>query len=293
MSSRTIFATVGAALIAVVLTSCTTPAVPTSTGSGTPTTAAADGRESVVYRTVDGDTLSADICLPDAEGQNRPAMILVHGGGFTEGSRSSMGALCDQFASRGIVGVAIDYRLLPDHPYPAPVEDANAAVAWLRQPDIAAQYGVDAERVGMLGSSAGAIITASVATEPDSGLAAAAALSPVGDMTVSGLELGTPTAAAAATILAYLGCPSIEDCPQSEAASPTKAVDANDVPLFLAVGSRELVPREQVEALHSELAAAGVPTEVMVVSGDRHGLALLNDDVRRSLFEFLSEHLES
>ena len=220
-------------------------------------------------------------------------MILVHGGGFTEGSRASMGELCKQFAQRGIVGVAIDYRMLPDFAYPAPVDDANAAVAWLQQPDTAEQYGIDPARVGMLGSSAGAIITASVATEPDTGLAAAVALSPVADMRPSGLSLGTPTPEATATILAYLGCTSIEDCPPSAAASPLNAVSADDAPLFLAVGSRELVPREQVEALHDALTAAGVPTELTVLAGQRHGLGLLTDELRASMFEFVTARLES
>lgn len=295
MSFRNILAVTGLVVVAAALTACTPPtAVPNSTpGSSGAPTAVDDRHETVVYHTVEGKDLSADICLPDGDDEGRPAMILVHGGGFTEGSRTSMGELCNRFAGMGVVGVAIEYRLLPDHPYPAPVDDANAAVQWLRQPEVAAQYGVDPERVGMLGSSAGAIIAASVATEPDSGLAVAAALSPVADMTMSGLKLGTPTAAAAATILAYLGCPSIEDCPQSEAASPIKAVTEDDAPIFLAVGSRELVPREQVEALHAALESAGVETELTVVPGERHGLGLLTDDVRRNMFDFISQHLES
>jgi acetyl esterase len=249
--------------------------------------------ETTVYHEVDGQKLSADVCVPKDASTARAAMILVHGGGFTEGSRASMRELCEQFAQRGIVGVAIDYRLLPDHPYPAPVDDANAAVAWLEQPETSARYGVDPARVGMLGSSAGAIITASIATEPDTGIAAAVAFSPVADMSPSGLTLGTPTPEAIATILAYLGCTSIEDCPQAAAASPLSAVSEGDAPLFLAVGSRELVPREQVEALDAALEADGVPTELTVLPGERHGLALLTDKVRTAMFDFVTAKLES
>lgn len=278
-----------AALLMLALGACATPAAP----AAEPSPSASVGEETTVYRTIDGVDLSADVCRPDGDGEARPAMILLHGGGFTEGSRKSVGELCRQFAKMGVVGFAIDYRLLPDHPYPAPVEDANAAVAWLQQPEIAATYGVDPARIGMLGSSAGAIITATVATEPDSGLAVAAALSPVADMTMSGLALGSPTPAAAATILAYLGCASLDDCPQSAEASPLSSVSGDDAPIFLAVGSKELVPREQVEALHDALAASGVPTDLAVVSGERHGLALLSDEVRTRMFEFVSERLAS
>ncbi len=165
--------------------------------------------------------------------------------------------------------------------------------AWLREPATAEQYGIDPARIGMLGSSAGAIITASVATEPDTGIAAGIALSPVADMTPRGLNLGTPTEAAAATILAYLGCTSIDACPSGIEASPLEAVSSDDAPLFLAVGSRELVPREQVEALHDALVAANVPTELNVLAGERHGLALLSDEVRAAMFEFVTARLES
>lgn len=287
MIHRTTFAALAAVLI-VGLSACASPAEPRS-GASSP----AGGVQTTVYREVAGTQLPADICLPQDGEKQHAAMILIHGGGFTEGSRSSMRELCEQFADRGVVGVAIDYRMLPDYAYPAPVEDANAAVSWLKQPEIAARYGIDPERIGMLGSSAGAIITASVATEADTGLAAAVALSPVADMTPSGLTLGTPSAEAKATILAYLGCKDLEACPQAVAASPLKAVSADDAPIFLAVGSRELVPKEQVKALDEALKAAGVPTEFTVLAGTRHGLALLTDKVRGEIFDFVKEKLQS
>ncbi|GAA1944274.1 alpha/beta hydrolase [Microbacterium deminutum] len=277
-----------AAILLVGLSACASTGEPRST-----TSAAAVDVQTTVYHEVDGKKLDADVCLPRNAHKDRAAMILVHGGGFTEGSRSSMRKLCEQFAQRGVVGVAIDYRMLPDFAYPAPVDDANSAVAWLKQPDIAAQYAIDPARIGMLGSSAGAIITASVATEPDTGIAAGVALSPVADMTPSGLTLGTPSPEAIATILAYLGCTKIDDCPQSVPASPLKAVSKGDAPLFLAGGSRELVPRQQVKALHDALQAAGVPTELTVLAGERHGLALLTDKMRNAIFDFVKARLQS
>ncbi len=288
MIQRTTAAALAAVLL-VGLTACAPAAAPAAHTSS-PTSG---GVQTTVYQEVDGKKLSADVCLPQDAAKQHPAMILVHGGGFTEGSRSSMRKLCEQFAQRGVVGVAIDYRMLPDYAYPVPVEDANSAVAWVKKPAIAAKYGIDPERVGMLGSSAGAIITASVATEPNTGLAAAVALSPVADMTPSGLSLGTPSPEAIATILAYLGCTDLASCPQAVAASPLKAVSAGTAPLFLAVGSRELVPRQQVEALHTALETAQVPTELTVLAGERHGLALLTDKLRGAIFDFVKARLES
>ncbi|WP_345801560.1 alpha/beta hydrolase [Microbacterium sp. AZCO] len=278
-----------AAVVALALAGCA-PTAPSGapTGGSTPEPTATT---TVVYRTVDGTDLHAEICEPAAADAPAPAVILLHGGGFSEGSRASMLTLCEESAAQGIVGVAIDYRLLPENHYPAQVDDAAAAVAWLKEPDVAAQYGVDPAHIGMIGSSAGAIITATLATRADSGITAAAALSPVSDMTPSGLELGTPTAEAVATILAYLGCKDVAACPVGQEASPLFAVSPATAPLFLAAGTRELVPVGQVDALHQALVDAGVPTELVTPAGERHGLALLTDDVRTKMFAFLKEQL--
>ncbi|WP_243075658.1 alpha/beta hydrolase [Microbacterium sp. SS28] len=283
--------TAGLAVAVLAVTGCASGA-PADSGESTPVPSATAGAtQTEVYRTVDGTELTAEICEPEEASAPAPAIVLLHGGGFSEGTRSSMLELCAESAAQGIVGVTIDYRLLPENSYPAQVDDATAAVAWLKEPDVAEKYGVDPDRIGMIGSSAGAIITATLATRDDSGLSAAAALSPVSDMRPSGLELGTPTAAAVGTILAYLGCTDIEDCAVGAEASPLPAVTPGDVPLFLAAGTNELVPVGQVEALHDALVAAGVPTEMVLPAGQRHGLALLTDEVRAKMFAFMVERL--
>jgi acetyl esterase len=264
-------------------------------GGSSPTVVSADkpdNLQTAVYREIDGSSLKADVCLPKAGGDKpAPAVILLHGGGFEEGSRANMRSLCGQFAARGFVGVAIDYRLLPENSYPKPIEDAEAAVAWLSSPDVSSKYGVDPTRIGMLGSSAGAIITATLAARADSGLAAAVALSPVADMTVSGLKLGDPSKEAMAAILAYLGCDDIATCDDAKEASPLFDVSAASVPTFLVVGSDELVPREQVETLHTALESAGVPTGLVVVPGDKHGQSLMTSETRSEMLQFLEEWL--
>ena len=245
-----------------------------------------------VYREIDGDELNADVCLPDSSSTpTGSAMILLHGGGFREGSRKSMRSLCEQFAAQGIVGVAIDYRLLPDYSYPTQLEDAVAAIDWLSTPEVSTRYGVDPERIGMLGSSAGAIITATIAARADSGIAAAVALSPVADMTPDGLTLGQPSKEAAATILTYLGCSDVTDCDHAREASPLYSVSAESTPTFLVVGSNELVPQEQAEALHDALDSAGVPTQLVVVEGSKHGQSLMSTKARTEMAAFLQEWL--
>lgn len=250
----------------------------------------------LTYSSAEGQDLKADVCSPKQGGTSAsptgglPAVILLHGGGFIEGSRAQMRSLCTQFADQGIVGIAIDYRLLPDHSYPAQIDDASAAVAFFRG-EAGARFGIDPDHVGMLGSSAGAIVTATLAARGDSGLAAAAALSPVADMTPAGYDLGTASPEAEMSVLAYLGCASIDDCVDAKDASPLYSVSSSSTPLFLAVGSDELVPQQQVEALAGAYEANSDATDLVVVEGQKHGQALMTSKVRQRLAEFFQSYL--
>jgi acetyl esterase/lipase len=99
----------------------------------------------------------------------RPALVWVHGGGFTTGSKSSGAGMATFYARMGYVAVSIDYRLLSPtgcggNPDPTPTceaaalgaqHDAQAAVRWLRRN--AATYRIDPDRIAMGGSSAGAV----------------------------------------------------------------------------------------------------------------------------------------
>src|SRR2546429_6431446 len=107
----------------------------------------------VTYRTVDGEQLGLDVYQPAKKGQNRPAVVVVHGGGWTQGDKALFSQQSNQLAQRGFVAFSINYRLAPAHPYPAAVDDVEAAVAWVRTH--AKEYGVDPKRVGALGGSAG------------------------------------------------------------------------------------------------------------------------------------------
>lgn len=124
--------------------------------------------------------LLCDIYLPEEPGL-RPALILAHGGSFTEGSKEKeeIVAFANYFADRGYVCFAINYRLTEDAP-PAPswwdkvnlfsaahaaMVDVNAAVRFVRAH--ASEYGIDPGRIALLGESAGAIAGASAAFAGD------------------------------------------------------------------------------------------------------------------------------
>ncbi|PWJ48639.1 Acetyl esterase/lipase [Quadrisphaera granulorum] len=250
--------------------------------------------EDLPYRTVDGEKLLADVCRPREATGALPAMILVHGGGFSQGGKKDVRSLCETLAKQGVVGVAISYRLLPDHAFPSQVEDVVAAMSWVADPAIARQHDIDPARIGLLGSSAGAIIAESVGVgigSPPFRPAVVAAFSGASDFT-PGASGGVPSGGDAERLaLAYLGCASVAACPTAEAASPAKHVTAESSPMFLVNGSEELIPVGQPQAMSDALAASGVAQQLVVVPGNRHGLDLLTPDVLRAMQDFLSQHL--
>lgn len=94
-----------------------------------------------------------------ASGQELPVLLYLHGGGFTIGSLETHDSLCRQLAQRaGVALLALDYRLAPEHPFPAAVEDACGALRWLF--GHAQTLGLDPRRVAIGGDSAGATLSA-------------------------------------------------------------------------------------------------------------------------------------
>ncbi|MDQ8706943.1 alpha/beta hydrolase [Streptomyces sp. LHD-70] len=103
------------------------------------------------------------ICRPAGAGGPVPAVFHTHGGGMVAGSHRStelVGEL-DRAQELGLAVVAVDYRLAPEHPDPAPVEDCYAGLVWLAEH--AAELGIDPERLVLSGNSAGGALAAGLA----------------------------------------------------------------------------------------------------------------------------------
>ncbi len=154
--ARPPFPPAGSPVAATPSTSGGRPADGSLPGGGRPSSLTPD--ETVKFcEPVGGVELLMDIYYPDGHtaDSNDPAVVYVHGGGWTTGSRDQgEGArYIPALVANGYVVFAVDYRLAPEYQFPAQIEDVQCAVRHIRAEE--ASYGIDTERIGALGGSAG------------------------------------------------------------------------------------------------------------------------------------------
>jgi acetyl esterase/lipase len=242
-------------------------------------------RENVTY-TPNGwpQSLQGDLYQPSGKGPF-PAVIVVHGGGWNSRDRSDMRGISKKLAKRGYVALNIDYRLAPRFLFPASSEDVRAAIGWLRMH--AAELGVDRERIGGWGYSAGAHLVALAATSDG----------PAETRLQAVVAGGTPADLlhypVSPIISRYIGAPFAEARDRWLAASPLTHVDARDPPMFLYHGSWDrLVYPEDAYTMKAALDRARVPNELYIARGLGHiGMFLLGGAAERAGLEFLDRHM--
>ncbi|MGX9888851.1 alpha/beta hydrolase [Streptomyces sp. NPDC002276] len=251
-----------------------------------------DGEVNVEDREVlvAGHALSLRVYTPAASRSAAPLPVAVwlHGGGFVLGGPNAEDATCRRLtAELGIAVVAPDYRLAPEHPYPAAFDDCYAALRWVV--DEADALGVDVERVALGGHSAGAALVAAVA------LAARDRQGP----RIRYLHLGYPVlddrletesaravtdprlfnrqGAAAGWELYLQGSD-----PEAGYAVPGRAKDLRDLPpAYILVDGVDPVRDEALE-FAARLSAAGNSVELHLVPGVPHMFDVLAPDIRAS-----------
>ena len=123
----------------------------------------------VVYDHMSGvgdGNFTMDIYAPDAA-KKAPVVIMVHGGAWTVGNKqNAIGPdQADFFTDEGFIYISINYRLAPDHPFPAQVQDLAAAIAFVHAN--IKDYGGDPDEIFLMGHSAGAHTVALVSVDPD------------------------------------------------------------------------------------------------------------------------------
>lgn len=113
-------------------------------------------QKDVEYAHPGGKAMLLDLHIPDGPGPF-PAAILVHGGGFDQGSKSTnVRPLFEPLANAGFAWFSIDYRLAPEFRFPQAIEDVFSAIKWVKAN--AATYHVDAAKIALIGESAGGFL---------------------------------------------------------------------------------------------------------------------------------------
>ncbi len=229
----------------------------------------------VVYRTVDSVELALDAVIPPGDGPF-PAVILIHGGAWMAGNRSSMVPFSERLVRRGFACFAVSYRLAPKHRYPAQIEDCQHAVQWIRAH--ASEYRVDATRLAALGPSAGGHLAAMLGLLED--LRDADADDPVrreSSKVQCVVDFFGPSLCERKPSGSVDTQPPPEvfgDAPDSlyAEASPLNAVTKDDAPFLLIHGDKDdSVPIEHSIWLDEKLKKVGVASELLVVAGAGHG----------------------
>ncbi|MEY2855520.1 MAG: hypothetical protein RL030_2652 [Pseudomonadota bacterium] len=247
------------------------------------------GYPDVVYSVVSGfRPLIVDVYTPSDGAARRPLVLFIHGGGWTSGHTRHSGALSDfpevlaKLASEGFVVASLEYRLTGEAPFPAQLQDARAALRYLKAN--AAKYGIDPSRTGVWGGSAGGHLAALAAlscgeTGVDPAPAAAGSECVQSAVIWYGVFDFAPMLAREANapsgdtaMNALLRCRPAECSSALVAqASPASHITAGDPPFLLIHGEDDrVVPVAQSREAEKVLRAAGVPVESIYLPGADH-----------------------
>ncbi len=223
----------------------------------------------VVYATYGTRQMQADLFLLPSGGSAHPAVVYVHGGGWSGGNRKQFHPQAADMAAKGFVGLAIEYRLSGEAKYPAALEDVRAAIRWLRAN--AKRYGADPRRIGLAGGSAGGhlVALAGLTGKGPDAVQAVAAFNPVLDLVGFGRR---DPANLTGPVAKFLGKTYAEDPALYESASPLSLVHAGAPPFLLLHGDADTtVPYRQSAEMKAALEKAQVRVELLTAEGAAHG----------------------
>lgn len=243
-----------------------------------------------------------DLYLPSSPGPV-PLIVVIHGGAFLGGDKAHEDV--SLFLKAGYAAASLNYRLSGDALFPAAVQDCKAAVRWLRIH--AVQYGLDPERFGAWGASAGGNLVAMLGVTGDSkefdagpDLETSSRVQAVADyfgptdflqMDAHRLPDGQVHDAADSPESRYVGGAIQEHKAVVAKANPITFISEKTPPFYIAHGDRDpLVPYHQSVLLEAALKRAGVPVIFYTVRGAGHGFNDATAD--RLLLEFFAKHLK-
>ena len=247
--------------------------------------------------------------------EKKPAVLYFPGGGFTSADHEKFLEMRYALARAGYVVAVCEYRAVPNK-FPALLEDAKAAVRWMRAH--ASEFGVDADRIGLLGDSAGGYVVQMAGVtngeknwdvgdfkEVSSDVQAVVSIYGISDLTTIGEGIGNEKvhASAAVTEALLLNGPAFKDFagasvnadPQkAKAASPIGHVDGTEPPFLLMHGSGDkVVSPLQSKKMFEALQNKKVEAEYVLVRGAEHGdLPWYQPGVISRVVNFFDRHLK-
>ncbi|MBV8346381.1 MAG: alpha/beta hydrolase [Mycolicibacterium sp.] len=233
----------------------------------------------VTERRVGEPAVRVMITMPTESRPRRPGVLWIHGGGYVVGSPHLEASGIARLAKDlGVIAVSPHYRLAPEHPFPAALDDCMATLGWMRAK--ADELGIDPDRIAVIGASAGGGLSAAVAQRShDEGIAlrAQVLVYPMLDDRTTlrhdhagrGRFMWTPVSNRFGWS-SYLGRrPRISDAPEYSA--PARREDLTGMPpAWVGVGERDLFYAEDVDYAE-KLKACGVPCTLVTVPGMYHG----------------------
>ena len=262
----------------------------------------------IEYAAPTGFSLKLDLHIPDDPGPH-PAILWLHTGAWISGDKSGGPAL--RQARRGYAVASVQYRFAPNSIFPAQLEDAKAAVRWLRAN--ATRYNLDPDRIGVFGASAGGHLAALLGTTGDvaelEGLvhgnggyssrvrAVVDYYGPTDLLQLAAQSLPCtfldPNASFAPPSL-LIGCP-IQSCPDRTALSnPIRYISPDDPPFLIVHGTEDcLVPWQQSQLLFDALRGAGGDVTLQIIPGAQHGGSEFDEQsIKQLVSDFLDRHLK-
>jgi acetyl esterase/lipase len=242
---------------------------------------------------IDGDWQGrVDIYYPTAAKEPVPVVINIHGGGWNHGNKESQTGF-KTFFNLGFAVANIAYRLTPQEPAPAAVEDARCAMLYLVKN--AKELNIDPHRIVYMGGSAGghlALLAGLLQNDHRfdtkcpgiNGFTIAAIIDKYGIT-----NLNTPEMKKYKSARNWLGM-HVDDPEFVKAMSPVSYVTKNSPPVFIVHGDADpLIPYSQSVELHEALETEGVENEFITVEGGKHGKfeKEKNSEINRAIADFL------
>ncbi len=226
---------------------------------------------------------------PDGGDARKPAVVYIHGGGWVSGSIDQHDSTCRLLALRGdVVVVNVGYRLSPEHPYPAPLDDCEAALRWTLT-EGARAHGIDPERVAVAGSSSGGNLAAALALRASSSIRLQLLIYPALDARMSGASHLPSVNGAGYNVSTeqmrwywemYRGDSGVDlDDPDF---SPSAASELSSAPPAIIVTAEFDLLRDDGFGYAEKLTAAGVPVVQLHFPGQIHGFMGLFDDLEEA-----------